>query len=390
MLRDAEPGLLSPSLASVDWNEVYRLDTKRYTPNYLSNQIANDMPWEEFRNACGAIYSTLIEGSNLEALVVPKSVTWSDKDTNIYIGSTQREVRSFLDFSRDDFSDVFGWNVSIAVDLSAKTGEDIYCTHGFNPEDTSPDAHSVRTKFHTHIHIPDKVSRSKIDPGSLNTFEQLMLVEPFSEVYWDFAYSYLKNGYFSEWAPTRGNGYFSLQTRLSVSNKDSLVKVYDLLSALKDKYKEAVDVFTDRRTEDVTGYQRYIPRDHEARMELLDQFIEANRGWLSAHSIALLHYLGENIRAATPRDPEQPVGITNGGQLWLAKGFSGAINFVVSTKRDALRFDLAPRIISTSGATKILSDAPTIITKSRGEADDTEIAQLRKFESDVIASMKNL
>lgn len=387
MSSNTDPGLLLRSLEGVDWHEVYTLDTKRYAPNYLDNQSANDLPWEEFRDNCGAVYGTSI--GDLEALVVPKSVTWSDRDVNIYVGSSQKEVKSFLDFTRSEFSEVFGWHVGIAVDLSGKTGESVYCTHGFNPEDTSPDAHSVRAKFHTHIHIPDTISRSIVDLDSLDRFQQLMLIEPFSGVYWDFADAYLKDSHLPEWKPSQGDGYFSLQAKLSASDRISLAKVHDLLSALTSKYEEVVDIFTDRRVEAATGYRRYIPRDPETREKLLDRFTHENGAWLSAASIDLLHYLGRNIRAATPRTHERPMEITNSGQLWTAKGFSGAINFVMSTKDDSLRFDFAPRVISTSGATKVLSDKPTIIVKSRGEASETDKERLHQFESALIDSIRN-
>jgi len=33
--------------------------------------------------------------------------------------------------------------------------DEVGITHGFNPLDSSPDAHSVTAKFHTHVHVPD-------------------------------------------------------------------------------------------------------------------------------------------------------------------------------------------------------------------------------------------
>src|ERR1700677_1301579 len=103
------PGLLAHSLETLDRGEFYTLETPRYGANYLTNEAANELPWEEFRDFSGAVHNTKIGQSDLEAIVVPKSVTWSDRDVNIYVGSPQREVSSFLDFARDDFSIVFGW-----------------------------------------------------------------------------------------------------------------------------------------------------------------------------------------------------------------------------------------------------------------------------------------
>lgn len=383
--------LLAHSFDEINWDHVYRLDTKRYAPNYLTNDDANTLPWHEFRHNSHALAISSFSDSDLEGIILPKSVTWSDRDVNIYVGSNRREIRSFLDFSESDFVTVFEWQINILSDLSSEFQEPVYCTHGFNATDTSPDAHSIRSKFHTHIHIPNKDERTLLGNNDLNMFEKLMLVEPFADIFWDYAAKDRNMTTASDWKPQQASGYFSLETPLSNYNSDSLQQIHRLMTAIKDKYDEAVDIFTSREVETETGFERYIPRSLAHREELLANFISTNQDWLSSKSIALLSYLVENIRDAQPRNNDHLTSIENGSQLWIAKDFSGALNFSVSAQQDTLRFSFAPRIVSTSGATKILSDQPTIIVKNTGEADLKERARMLDFESRLArAALKNV
>jgi hypothetical protein len=59
---------------------------------------------------------------------------------------------------------------------------------------------------------------------------------------------------------------------------------------------------------------------------------------------------------------------------------------VVSASRATLRFDFAPRILSTSGATKVISTDPTIIRKDRGEASPADRRTMTGFHQAVIAA----
>jgi hypothetical protein len=58
----------------------------------------------------------------------------------------------------------------------------------------------------------------------------------------------------------------------------------------------------------------------------------------------------------------------------------------VSASRAALRVDLAPRVISTSGATKVISTEPTIIRKDRGLATPADHRRMSAFHQAVVAA----
>jgi hypothetical protein len=55
-----------------------------------------------------------------------------------------------------------------------------------------------------------------------------------------------------------------------------------------------------------------------------------------------------------------------------------------------VRFDFAPRVISTSGATKVISTDPTIIRKDRGPALPAEQRRMHDFHRVVVAAAARL
>jgi hypothetical protein len=136
--------LLAQYFEDVDWSTNYRIGTKRYAPYFLTNQEANELPWGEFAQNRHVLVASPIKGTGLEALVISKSVTWSDRDANIYVGSPSRDIRSLLDLTEDEFVLVFREQLRLISGLAGEIGEDVYSTHGFNPEDSSPDGHSIR------------------------------------------------------------------------------------------------------------------------------------------------------------------------------------------------------------------------------------------------------
>jgi hypothetical protein len=113
-------------------------------------------------------------------------------------------------------------------------------------------------------------------------------------------------------------------------------------------------------------------------------------GWLSQESAAVLRYLARNLAPAQVRDSPRSVQIVTAGQAWIAKGLSGALNFVVPAEGGPLRFDFAPRVISTSGATKVISTEPTIIRKDRGMASAAELRRMSRFHRAVVAATTRL
>lgn len=384
----ADATLIAAHLAQVDWGRVFTLDTRRYAPDYPP--MAERMSWPAFTDAVPVLFRRdSLGGEGLEAVIVPKSLTWSDRDVNVYIGSaTGPAVRSFLDLGERAFAAVFSWHVALARELSAELGCDVYVTHGFNPRDSSPDAHSVTAKFHTHVHVPGLAGRRPAMPSALSHFDRLALIEPYSVVAWDLLTRLLaERGAASRWRAAAGHGYLTLFAPLERSAlDDDLRTVARLLAEVHRTYLGLVEVFTAQETERATGHDRYMPRPRAERHRRLAAFEDAGAGWLSEESVAVLRYLARNLADAEPRDSPGSRRIATAGQAWIAKGFSGALNLVVPADGGTLRFDLAPRVISTSGATKVISPDPTIIRKDQGWASSVERRRMAEFQEAVVAA----
>lgn len=384
--------LIAAHLARVDWRRVYTLDTRRYAPNYLPASVADRLPWQGFAEAVPTLFRDGIAGADLDVLVVPKSLTWSDRDVNVYLGSsTGRPLRSYLDLDELGFVAVFGWHVAFARALAAGLGRDVYVTHGFNPQDSSPDAHSVTAKFHTHVHVPDLARRRPAVASALSHFDRLTLIEPYAVVAWDLVRRWLAEHHGrSRWRAVAGFGFVSLYAPLDDAIGDDLRALAGLLSDLHRMYLDLVGVFTDRRTEPATGHERYVPRPRTQRQQRLAALQTSDWGWLSEESAAVLRYLARNLAPAQVRDSPRSIQVVTAGQAWIAKGLSGALNFVVPADGGPLRFDFAPRVISTSGATKVISTEPTIIRKDRGRASAAELRRMSSFHRAVVAAATHL
>lgn len=364
------------------------LGTATYRPHYMTGEAANTLPWNRFVDQARPLSSREIPNTDLEVAVIPKSHTWSQRDINIYVGSPTREIRDFTDFSSQEFGLVMDWHVAVAKQIASQTGEEVYVTHGFNPDDTAPDAHSVRAKFHTHITIPDTEGITTKSVNELTVFERLTLIEPFSDVYWDYVRNHaMKDN--PNFALSRSKGYFSAATEIAERNVDPYERVYDTLLAMKGKYDEVVGVITDGQEEEQTGYQRFIPRPRAEREAGMETFIEVNSEWLGDRASGLLRHLATDIQPAEPRNAPGSTAINSARQLWIAKGFSGALNFVVSPDSDEVVFNFAPRVISTSGATKIISPEPVIIIKGIAEVTGEQLATLEGFERMVTGAAEN-
>lgn len=385
-------GTLIPRyLAQVQWDRVFVLDTRRYGPDYFTAAEVDRLPWVAFRDAVPALFGGSLGIAGVEAIVVAKSLTWSDRDVNIYLSSSSPQaLKSCLDLPAAMFVAIFEWHIELVSLVSASLGCDVYVTHGFNPEDRSPDAHSVTAKFHTHLHVPNTSQRYGVRVNQLSNFERLALIEPYSVVFADFARWFLRDRRTSRWHLVAGFGFFSLETSLAHPRTHEMHVLHELLAALHHKYQELVAVFTDGTCEHNTGCQRYLPRPLPDREGALSSFVAANDAWLSADSIALLIYLARNIVAAGTRDSPRSIRIIRAAQVWIAKGLSGVVNFVVSAARGTLRCDFAPRVISTSGATKVISTDPTLIRKDRGEASAAQQGRMAAFQATVVAAAQTL
>ncbi|GAB3862098.1 hypothetical protein ACFPIJ_47025 [Dactylosporangium cerinum] len=385
--------LLAAYLARVDWARVAVLDTPRYAPDYLPAEVADRLPWERFRDTAPTLAQTPVPGTALEALVVPKTVTWSDRDVNIFVGDPRAApIRSMLDLDTAAFVAVFGWHVAVALRISAVLSRDVYVTHGFNPIDTAPDAHSVAAKFHTHIHIPDLTHRRPVRQGDLTHFERLALIEPCASIttdlvrHWCTTCRSTDSPTVGRWIVTAGFGYVSITTPLDGSLDEDLRCLHAVLTVLHNRYRELVGVFTDGQVEQATGHCRLVPLPPAERLRRLAAFEATSPAGWSAESLAVLHHLAHRLVPAAARDTPRSTRIASAAQAWLAKGLSGALNLVVPADGSTLRIDFAPRVISTSGATKVISDGPTLIRKAQGSATAGQRQRLRDFEQRVVAA----
>jgi hypothetical protein len=376
--------LIAAHLAQVDWSRVYILNTSRYAPAYLTPETADRLPWTEFIAAVPGLHRCGIAGTSLEAVVVPKSVTWSDRDVNLYIGSPAGPVvRSYLDLDVTRFAAVLGWHVTLARELAAALGCDVYVTHGFNPLDTAPDAHSVTAKFHTHIHVPDLARRHLAVPSGLSHFDRLALIEPYAVVARDLIHWSLTRHGAVRWQLAAGFGFISMRAPLDHRTAGDLKILAGVLTDLHRGYTVLAEIFSAGDTERATGHLRLVPRPRGGRRERLAAFEAAAAGWLSDDSAAVLRYLADWLSPAQPRDTPRSTRIATARQLWIAKGLAGALNLVVPADAAVLRFDFAPRVVSTSGATKVISTDPTIIRKDQGPATPTDQQRMASYHQAV-------
>ncbi|GAB3811551.1 hypothetical protein [Micromonospora zhanjiangensis] len=384
----ADAMLIPMYLSQIDWARVYELDTRRYAADYLPMGTADRLSWAQFAESVPAMFRGTLHGSDSDVLVVAKSLTWSDQDVNVYVGSENRpQVRSFLDLTEPAFVAVFAWHIAVAREVSSALGHEVYVTHGFNPQDSSPDAHSVAAKFHTHLHIPDLERRRPVVPAGLSHFDRLAVIEPYSVVLWDALRHFLTaRGSRSRWRTAPGFGFISIVTPLDDMLADDLRLLFALLADVHSTYLELVEVFTAGRVEQRTGHERYVPLPPGERDHRLSTFTECAE-WLSADSAAVLRYLARNLAPADARDSPGSRRISSARQAWIAKGLSGAVNFVVSAADAFVRIDIAPRVISTSGATKVISTSPTIIRKDRGVATAADQQRMRGFHQTVLAAV---
>jgi hypothetical protein len=379
--------LIAAHLAQVDWGRIYTLDTRRYAPAYLPAETANLLPWTAFASTVPTLRRCDIGGTGQEALIVPKSVTWSDRDVNVYVGSPAGPaLRSYLDLDVYGFASIIGWHVRLGQELAAALGCDVYITHGFNPLDSSPDAHSVTAKFHTHVHVPDLAGRRRVVSRALSHFDRLALIEPYAVVAWDLVRQSLIERGPARWRPVAGFGFVSLYAPLDQRTDGDLRVLARLLADLHRAYAGLVEVFSAGHAEQVTGHLRLIPRPRGELHQRLAAFEAANMGWLSEESAELLRYLADRLTPAEPRETPLSTRVDVAGQAWVAKGLSGALNLVVPADAAVLRFDFAPRVISTSGATKVISTNPTIIRKDQGLASSAEQRRMTGFHRAVVAA----
>lgn len=355
--------------------------TREYPARFPTIAEANSLPWPEFVDRL-TVLSTVPLPGDLTAVLSAKSLTWSDRDVNVYLGAFGRRVRYFLDLSAEEFECIFGWHLRLARMVSEQLGEPVYITHGFNPDDSMPGLHSVREKFHTHIHIPQRWPCAPIVPGELSRYELLELVEPFSRAFFDRAVFY-RAGNPGDWRLEHRSGFLRL-----IGPATEIGWLYGLLDDLYRTCADAESALADIRTESCTGHRRYVPRPRPERLASIAALTDRHSPWLSAESRCLLEYLAHRLLEATPRAAPESADFHARGQTWLAKGPCGAFNFVVDGASPWVRFDFAPRVLTTSGAIKILADRPTLVSKGRGAATAAERARMCEFQRLVVTAAR--
>jgi len=148
-------------------------------------------------------------------------------------------------------------------------------------------------------------------------------------------------------------------------------------------------LFTNGDEENATGYHRFLLKEKDIIGRDIQKYLNDNK-WISNKSQELLRYLSENIVNSSSRPRENQTEIGSASQLWIARGLSGAVGFVLDSQNNIFRFYFAPRVISTSGATKILAPLPTLIVKDQGEATREEIEKMQQFENLIVIAASNI
>ena len=376
--------LLATALEAVDLSQVHMVDTRRYKATYPTSEAANTATWPKLLKLLPVLATTRIPATEISAAVVAKSITWSDQDVNIYVGAEGRTLRSFLDLGAADFESVFDWHIRVARSLADSKGVTVHVSHGFNPFDSMPGLHSIRDQLHTHIHIPCDATRRTVPLDQMTCYEQLELIEPFTKVFDDRARYYATAGHLIGPVEAR-TGHLRLR-----GGPGSLIGIHGLLSDLYQVYESASRTLTAGDTEAATGHSRYIPRPQPERLARMAAFIDRNSAWISTESVDLLRYLAINVVDAAPRTDPGAADFRSPAQAWLAKGPCGAFNFVVEPGSDDFWFDFAPRVITTSPATKILGRGPTLITKNQGLATPNEEGVMDTFQHQVVCAVHSV
>lgn len=366
------------------------LDTKLYYPPYMTIEEANLVSWRIFKEKSKSLFIFRPSPeSAVEYCITAKSMTWSRKDINIFAGSEKRVIRTLDDMSEDEARSFLYLNFVLGQGLVNRDDREVHVTIGFNPSDSSPGIHSIKDKLHSNLYVADNAQyrkdRQKVEWQKLSWFERLAFIEPFSGIYHDYLSWRIRNGLFHEQLSRPGveknPGYTSIYFRDIATLLASISQIYHLYCDVSREYELAESVFTDRQEESETGYQRFIPLGPMEIFLRLGEYVQTKKDWISQDSIKLLHYLARRLQPATPRTSSVQ-NINSAQNLWIAKGFSGAINFTFNHDNSYVRFDFLPKVITTSGTTKVIStkDHPTLIRKSMGHATDEEQSEMQDFQ----------
>lgn len=364
--------------------EIERIHRPLYFAPPMNNSEANSVDWLEFRQRILPLVTLKFNNSQLDYLITPKSYSFGLRDVNIFIGEQDREVNTITDLSVSEGANLLMLNQILVNKLLDEGQKNIQVTLGFNPEDVSLLGNHTLKRLHTHLYlVEDSILQKNLSSVSwkdLNWFDRFSLVEPFSKIAYDFLLSLKKqNNLFpnQDACVLEENLGF---TSIDFSNKGKFQNMFsdltDLYSVMKSEYNRIQDIFTDKTLDTVT--QRYLPRRKEDRLQRLDGYLE-EQDYLSDDSVRLLNYLAKNLVPAAPGREKGIISRPN--QIWISKGFSGALTFSFSDKSDGFRLDIIPRAITTACSSKTLcgKDKTVIFGRDRNPATEQELAEIRDY-----------
>jgi hypothetical protein len=270
--------------------------------------------------------------------------------------------------------------------IDTDRGSAVNISIGFNPQDFSVGHHSIK-RLHSHVRTisnqDDLARRHQYLWHELENFDKMAFIEPFSCIAHDYIMHMIRSkklftGILSG-APEEKNGYSSLYIRRDQNSQTIFDELYNLYTGLKQEYYEIEKIFTDNHIDILTN--RYIPRPLSDRLNKFYDFINQRDDVYSDKSRRALEYLSSHLVPAKIRPENNPRSMEVSGQIYITRGFAGAINFMLEKDKTDIRLDILPRIITTSGVTKTLlgPDLPTVIAKTLSPADNYEKNTQRSY-----------
>jgi len=334
--------------------------------------------------------------SDSEVLFTRKDVGWSTRDVNIWIGGNRRDINEIPDLTDQEGTYFFQQGLTLCRQLSQLNDHNYALSIGFNPRDLGMPGHHNIKRLHAHLRAYDDpldIDSIKLRSWKEMTwFDRLTFTEPFARPYYDFMTNYhdnvgsaqfpgenieLNSGFISSYInPKQENAIFS--------------SIKPLYSAMRAEYEGFQDVFTDKRIDSESG--RYIPYPKPKRQRKFSELLKSYSCY-SDQSLNLLEYLVDNLYKAAARPSNRGDYIQEPSQLYITKGFSGAITFTYLRETDSFRMDFLPRVITSSAVAKTIFgiDRPTLMG-AHVTATDTQrmaVTTLTRQINEVIPTILN-
>lgn len=363
------------------------LATARHFEAQMTNDDANRVEWGAFKERMRPIESTALPHTELECVVIPKTVPWGSEDVTIFVGANDRRVNEIDDLGNSEGESFFGFNFGVARGLVTQAQKRaVQVSIGFNSHDLSPGHHTV-LRLHSHIRTindRDAARRQPLSWQEMDMFSKLSFIEPFAPLHHDFIVNAIQAGTLREFlasAPQARTGYTSLMLRDVHNVEAAFADIKTLYSDMKAEYETIAAIFTAGEVDPVT--QKLIPRPPNERTTMLEQYLAMRRGLYSEASVTVLRYLAEHIQPAKLRG--YATEISSSAMAYLTRGFAGGITFAFTAGKDTVRFDFMPRVITTSAVTKTMmgQGLPTRIDKTTEPATPEELAVAEAYYRDV-------